>query len=158
MWRVVGVCSSGHYKTHYIARCDEWQPLRAECRGTKSSAECFEMKLTARQSYALLEKHGCYITEICEACGKGIGPVRFTRRGDSGVWCSGECRDGKERRQPATCRHCRAVLPKAKRRGAVFCDDACKQAAYRSKPVLQSPRKAKLSVTNKSIYAAFPSE
>jgi hypothetical protein len=31
--------------------------------------------------------------EICDACGKGIGPVRYTRRGYSGVWCSPECRD-----------------------------------------------------------------
>jgi len=142
-----------------MARCDDGrQPLHAECRRAKNSAERFEMKLTARQSYALLDKHGSYITEICDACGKGIGPVRFTRRDDSGVWCSVECRNGKERRQPTTCcRHCRAMLPKAKRRGAVFCDDACKQAAYRQKPALQSPRKPKLSVTNRSIYAAFSS-
>jgi hypothetical protein len=116
------------------------------------------MKLTARQAYELLEKHGSYITEICNRCGKGIGPVRFTRKDDPGIWCSRECRDGKEARQPATCRHCRAVLPKAKRRGAAFCDDACKQAAYRSKPALQSPRTARLSVTNRSISAAFSSE
>lgn len=53
------------------------------------------MRLTTAQSYALLEKHGSYITEICDKCGKGIGPVRFTRKGDSGVWCSRECRDGE---------------------------------------------------------------
>lgn len=53
------------------------------------------MKLTTAQSYALLEKHGSYITEICDACGKGIGPARYTRRGDSWVWCSKECRDGQ---------------------------------------------------------------
>jgi hypothetical protein len=56
------------------------------------------MKLTAQQAYALLEKHGCYITEICDACGKGIGAVRFTRRGESEVWCSQECRGDGERR------------------------------------------------------------
>jgi hypothetical protein len=117
------------------------------------------MKLTPRQAYELLAKHGSYITEVCDRCGKGIGPVRFTRKDDPGVWCSRECRDGKEARQPATvCRHCRAMLPKAKRRGAAFCDDACKQAAYRQKPALQSPRKPQLSVTNRSIYAAFSSE
>jgi len=31
------------------------------------------MKLTAKQGYALLDTHGCYITEICDRCGKGIG-------------------------------------------------------------------------------------
>jgi len=55
------------------------------------------MKLTTKQSYELLEKHGCYITEICDKCGRGLGPVRFTRRGESGVWCSWECRGEFER-------------------------------------------------------------
>ena len=36
------------------------------------------MKLTTRQGYVLLNKHGCYITELYDACGKGIGSVRFT--------------------------------------------------------------------------------
>jgi hypothetical protein len=55
------------------------------------------MRLTTQQSYELLAKHGSYITEICDACGKGIGPIRFTRRGDSGVWCSRECQGDGER-------------------------------------------------------------
>jgi len=50
------------------------------------------MRLTTQQSCALLAKYGSYISELCDACGKGIGAVRFTRRGESGVWCSGECR------------------------------------------------------------------
>jgi hypothetical protein len=56
------------------------------------------MKLTTQQAYALLDKHGCYITEICDRCGQGIGPVRFTRKDDPGVWCSRECRGDEERR------------------------------------------------------------
>ncbi len=55
------------------------------------------MNLTTQQAYGLLAKHGCYITEICDACGRGIGPVRFTMRGDSGVWCSRECRGDGDR-------------------------------------------------------------
>lgn len=35
------------------------------------------MKLSALQGYALLDSHGSYIREICDRCGKGIGPVRF---------------------------------------------------------------------------------
>jgi hypothetical protein len=113
------------------------------------------MRLTTTQGYDLLEKHGAYIAELCDACGQGIGPIRFTRRGDAGVWCSRECRGGKDTYVPGTCRECRAALPRGKRRGSVFCDDACKQARHRSKPVLQRPRPGKLSVTNRSIYAAF---
>lgn len=55
------------------------------------------MLLTTQQSYELLARHGCYITEICDACGRGIGSVRFTRRDEAGVWCSRECRGDGER-------------------------------------------------------------
>ncbi len=56
------------------------------------------MRLSTEQSYALLEKYGCYVTEACDRCGQLLGPVRITRRGDSGVWCSRECRGDGERR------------------------------------------------------------
>lgn len=57
------------------------------------------MRLTREQSYALLEKHGCYVTEVCDKCGQILGPVRFTRRDDAGVWCSRECRGDAERQK-----------------------------------------------------------
>ncbi len=57
------------------------------------------MILMTAQAYDLLAKHGCYVTEICDACGQGLGPVRYTRRGEPGVWCSRECRGDRE--QPA---------------------------------------------------------
>ena len=116
------------------------------------------MKLTTQQSYALLESHGCYITEICDRCGKGIGPVRFTRYGESGVWCSRECRDGAKAREPGTCRHCKAKLPESKRRGTAFCDDACRKASQRQNGTLRMPGNPKLLRTKPSIYAAFSSE
>ena len=50
------------------------------------------MTLTTRESYAALEKFGCYFTEACDRCGKLLGPVRYTRKGNTGVWCSRECR------------------------------------------------------------------
>lgn len=40
----------------------------------------------------LLEERGIYVTEACDKCGQLLGPVRSTRKGDSGVWCSRECR------------------------------------------------------------------
>ena len=116
------------------------------------------MKLTTQQAYELLAKYGSYITELCDACGKGIGPVRFTRAGDSGVWCSRECRDGKEAYAPGTCKYCHATLPKEKRRGAAFCDETCRQAAHRSKRILEESRTTKISVTKPSIYAGFSSK
>ena len=50
------------------------------------------MHLTPQQSYELLAKHGCYAKECCYPCGRVLGPVRFTRRDNAGVWCSRECR------------------------------------------------------------------
>lgn len=50
------------------------------------------MRLTVLQSYELLAKHGCYVTEVCDKCGQLLGPVQYTRRGEIGVWCSRECR------------------------------------------------------------------
>jgi hypothetical protein len=54
------------------------------------------MKLTEAQSRALLAKHGVYVTEACDKCGKILGHVRFTRYGEKGEWCSRECRDGAQ--------------------------------------------------------------
>jgi hypothetical protein len=108
------------------------------------------MRLTAQQSYALLQKHGCYVSDACDKCGQILGPVRYTCQGQLGEWCSRACRDGKEAHTPGTCKGCGAKLPEGKRRGAFFCDDACKQAAHR-----QKVSDSKLSVTKPAINAAF---
>lgn len=44
----------------------------------------------------LLEDRGIHVKECCDKCGQLLGPARYTRRGEAGVWCSRECRDGKE--------------------------------------------------------------
>lgn len=53
------------------------------------------MKLTTETAYALLEKHGVYVTEACDKCGQLLGAMRYTRKSEAGEWCSKECRDGK---------------------------------------------------------------
>lgn len=56
------------------------------------------MRLTGNQSRQVLSRFGVYVTEACDRCSQLLGPVRFTRRGDTGTWCSGECRgDGEQR-------------------------------------------------------------
>ena len=52
------------------------------------------MRITEEQSRLLLAKHGVYVTEVCDKCGKILGHVRFTRYGEPGAWCCRECRDG----------------------------------------------------------------
>ena len=65
------------------------------------------MRLTEEQSRGLLAKHGVYVTEACDGCGKILGHVRFTRKDQPGEWCSRECRDGVEaaERYRATRKH-----------------------------------------------------
>lgn len=113
------------------------------------------MRLTKEQSYGLFEKRGCFVAEVCDHCGQILGPMRFTRRDDKGAWCSRECRDGVMVHEPGSCRHCKARLPEGKRRGAAFCDDACRKAAQRSSGEQKAVGTSKLSRTNTSIYAGF---
>ena len=113
------------------------------------------MRLTPERSYSLLEKHSCFASEACDKCGQILGPIRFTRRGDNGVWCSRGCRDGAEGHEPGTCKHCRAKLPEGKRKGTAFCDDACRKAARRQSGLLQTSQTDQSSRTKPSIYAAF---
>jgi hypothetical protein len=52
------------------------------------------MRLMREQSEKLLREHGVWITEACAKCGRLLGAVRWTRRGEPGEWCSAACRDG----------------------------------------------------------------
>jgi hypothetical protein len=84
------------------------------------------MHLTKVVSYALFEKHGCYVKEACDRCGTAVHHAnRFTLRGQAGVWCSRECRDGKEAHAPGICKGCGVAL-NGKRKGARFCSDVCR--------------------------------
>jgi hypothetical protein len=114
------------------------------------------MRLTAERSYALLESHDCSASEACDKCGQILGPIRYTRRGDSGgVWCPQGCRDGAVEHAPGTCKHCRAKLPEGKRKGTALCDDACRKAAKRQSGLLQTSKTRELSRTKGPIYAGF---
>ncbi len=55
------------------------------------------MLLAIQQGYELLANYGCFVREICDKCGAVLGAVRFTRKEESGVWCSHKCRGDGER-------------------------------------------------------------
>lgn len=57
------------------------------------------MLLTDQQTRELLSKHRIFAREICDKCGAVLGAVRFTRKDESGVWCSRECRGDGERQK-----------------------------------------------------------
>jgi hypothetical protein len=50
------------------------------------------MPLAIQKSYELLASYGCFAREICDKCGIALGAVRFTRHGESEVYCARECR------------------------------------------------------------------
>jgi hypothetical protein len=50
------------------------------------------MLLTVAQAYELLAARGAFARKACDRCRQVLGPVRFTRRSEAGVWCSRECR------------------------------------------------------------------
>jgi hypothetical protein len=50
------------------------------------------MLLAIQKSYELLANYGFFAREICNKCGIVLGAVRFTRHGESEVYCARECR------------------------------------------------------------------
>jgi hypothetical protein len=87
------------------------------------------MRLTDAQSREFLQTHGVYVAEACDRCGQILGPVRYTRRGEKGVWCSRLCRDGTEHRA-GVCRGCGTSL-NGKRKGAIYCHRTCRMRTVR---------------------------
>jgi len=55
------------------------------------------MLISLTATYDLLARHGVFAREACDRCGQVLGAVRWTRRGELGVWCSQACRGDIER-------------------------------------------------------------
>lgn len=95
------------------------------------------MMLSIELQEHLKRERGICVHECCNRCGQLLGAVRYTRFGLPGAWCNRQCRDGADARTPGTCKTCKARLPEGKRRGAMYCDDACKQAALESSVIIR---------------------
>ena len=93
------------------------------------SARTDNMHINQEQAREALRIHGVYLIEACDGCKRLLGPMRFTRRGDSRAWCSRSCRDGVDH-SPTACRGCGTSLV-GKRRGAIFCDRTCRMRTVR---------------------------
>jgi hypothetical protein len=87
------------------------------------------MQITETQSRELLQTHDVYVTEACDRCRQILGHVRYTRRDETGEWCSRACRDGVDK-NPGLCRGCGTTLV-GKRRGAMYCDRTCRMRTVR---------------------------
>jgi hypothetical protein len=86
--------------------------------------------LTARQSREMLEKFGVYSSEACHKCGQVLGPVRYTRKGETGVWCSQQCRGDAEKTKMLKPGRPRKYRNEKERRRA----KSQQQRIYRSRP------------------------
>jgi len=87
------------------------------------------MRLSEEQSRHGLRTHGMYFSEVCDRCGTVLGPIRWTIRGEPGVWCTRACRDGVDHK-PGVCRGCGTSLA-GKRRGAIYCGRTCRMRKVR---------------------------
>jgi hypothetical protein len=89
---------------------------------------------------AYVRSQGLRVTEKCDGCGKLLNQtIRFTITGKPEAYCSPICRDNaffgdrheaKKRATPGRCTYCGGSL-KGKKRGSIFCDDACRKASSR---------------------------
>ena len=101
------------------------------------------MILSTELQNRLRDEHGICAAEACDRCGQILGAVRFTRAGDSGVWCSRACRDGAHTHAPGTCWTCGASLV-GLRRGTRFCSDTCRKRESRKSQTTQISRDEQL--------------
>lgn len=76
------------------------------------------MKLSTEQRKFLRDERDIIANEACDACGKVLGSVRFTRRGERGEFCSYPCRDGKAQAEA------RGARRTARGRPRKYADDA----------------------------------
>ena len=90
------------------------------------------MRLTTEQQQTIRDKHSICVNEVCDKCTRPLNEIRYTVKDQPGEWCSRLCRDGAAA-LPGKCQHCNAALPIDLRRGAKYCDAACKKAAQRAK-------------------------
>jgi len=86
--------------------------------------------LTMQQSYELFANYGSFAREICDKCGIVLGAVCFTRYGETGVYCSRECRGDAQRSATLRSGRPRKYKTERERRAA----KTRQQQVYRSQP------------------------
>jgi hypothetical protein len=106
------------------------------------------MKLTSLE-LAYVRAQGLHVTEKCDGCGKLLNQtVQYTITGRREVYCSAACRDTaffsdlqevNKRATPGKCAQCGGSL-KGKKRGSIFCDDACRKAQSRKIQRITTPK------------------
>lgn len=86
------------------------------------------MKLSDDQKQKLRDERGIIADEACDGCGKILGCVRWTRKGEPGEWCSRQCRDGIEHAANAQAR----IERRRNGRPAKYPNERTRRAAQKS--------------------------
>lgn len=112
------------------------------------------MKTTAAE-LACIRLTGLYVAEKCDACRRVLNQAfRYTIAGRPEIYCSGLCRDaaffGNRREaeqlaRPGKCAHCGGSL--SGKRGALYCDDACRKAHSRKRQASRDGATRKIADT-----------
>ena len=114
------------------------------------------MLLPIKKSYELLANYGCFAREICDKCGIVLGAVRFTRYGESEVYCSRECRGDDQRSATHRRGQPRKYKTERERRTA----KTRRQQVYRSHPNVEKTvriqSETKNLQTQKSPLSQYP--
>ena len=114
------------------------------------------MLLAIQKSYELLAKYGFFAREICDKCGIVLGAVRFTRHGESEVYCSRECRGDAHRSATLRPGRPRKYKTDGERRAA----KTRQQQVYRSHPNVEKTvrihSETKNLQTQKSPLSQYP--
>jgi hypothetical protein len=112
--------------------------------------------LSVKKSYELLAKYGCFAREICDTCGIVLGAVRFTRNGESEVYCSRECMGDAQRSVTLRPGRPRKYKTHSERRAA----KTRQQQVYRSHPSVEKTvrieSETKNLQTQKSPLSQYP--
>ena|SRR5208283_642980 len=87
-----------HFRTRFRGQSDSWvAPAHTFAEKRDARQRGIGVLLAIEKSYELLANYGCFAREICDKCGIVLGAVRFTRHGESEVYCSPECRGDAQR-------------------------------------------------------------
>src|SRR5712691_5304443 len=119
------------------------------------------MVLSTAQAYDLLGRHGAFAREACDRCGVILATVRYTRRGESGVWCSRQCRGDGEQHAIRKGGRPKKYKTDAQRQRAKREQGTVRQGIFRAsvcngKPPLQLPGNKALAGANLASLALYP--
>jgi len=114
------------------------------------------MRITATE-LAYVRLIGLYVTQKCDGCGKLLNQtIHYTIAGRPQVYCSALCRDtaffgnrheAEKLARPGKCTYCGGSLS-GKKRGALYCDDACRKAHARKTQAPHNAVTRKIADTN----------